>query len=112
VELGGPPFDLWESSSFRKLRFYSFSNEQIEIVVIQTESQSLVTSAATLKEFVHLAKTDSSGLVRLALGSTLQRLPVSQRADLAAPLLARQEDANDHNLPLVAGSGTWVMCIR
>src|SRR5207302_5104447 len=67
--------------------------------------QSLVTSAATLKELVRVAKTDASGLVRLALASTLQRLPVSQRADFAAPLLARKEDANDHNLPLLIWYG-------
>jgi len=67
--------------------------------------QSLVTSAATLKELVRVAKTDASGLVRLALASTLQRLPVSQRADLAAALLARTEDANDHNLPLLIWYG-------
>src|SRR5206468_1856073 len=67
--------------------------------------QSLVASADTLTEFVRAAKTDSSGLVRLALASTLQRLPVSQRADLAAPLLARKEDASDHNLPLLIWYG-------
>jgi len=67
--------------------------------------RSLVTSAATLQEFVRVAKTDSSGLVRLALASALQRLPVSQRADLAAPLIARKEDANDHNLPLLIWYG-------
>src|SRR5213594_2847560 len=67
--------------------------------------QSLMTSAATLKELVGVAKTDASGLVRLALASTLQRLPVSQRADLAAPLLAHSEDANDHNLPLLIWYG-------
>jgi putative heme-binding domain-containing protein len=63
---------------------------------------SLVTA---LEEFVRLAKTDASGLVRLALASTLQRLPVSQRAGLAAALLAREEDANDHNLPLLIWYG-------
>jgi len=63
------------------------------------------TYAATLEEFVRAAKTDTSGLVRLALASTLQRLPVSQRADLAAPLLARKEDASDHNLPLLIWYG-------
>jgi putative membrane-bound dehydrogenase-like protein len=67
--------------------------------------RSLVTSTATLTEFVRLAKTDSSGLVRLALASTLQRLPVAQRAGLAAALLARTEDANDHNLPLLVWYG-------
>ncbi|PYM11214.1 MAG: dehydrogenase, partial [Verrucomicrobia bacterium] len=58
-----------------------------------------------MKELVRVAKTDASGLVRLALASTLQRLPVSQRADLAAALLAHQEDANDHNLPLLIWYG-------
>src|SRR5213594_1968900 len=67
--------------------------------------QSLMTSAATLKELVGVAKTDASGLVRLALSSTLQRLPVPQRTDLAAALLARKEDANDHNLPLLIWYG-------
>ena len=67
--------------------------------------QSLETPVATLQEFVRLAKTDSSGLVRLALASTLQRLPVSQRAGLASPLLGRKEDASDHNLPLLIWYG-------
>ena len=62
-------------------------------------------SAALRAEFARLAKTDASGLVRLALASTLQRLPVSQRADLASPLVARKEDANDHNLPLLIWYG-------
>jgi putative membrane-bound dehydrogenase-like protein len=66
---------------------------------------SSATSAVTLAEFAGLAKTDASGLVRLALASTLQRLAVSQRAELAAPLLARNEDASDHNLPLLIWYG-------
>ena len=60
---------------------------------------------AILDDFVLAARTDSSGLVRLALASTLQRLPVTQRARLAAPLLARKEDARDHNLPLLIWYG-------
>src|ERR1051325_5445113 len=52
--------------------------------------------AATIRGLVGLAKNDGSGLVRLALASTLQRLPVSRRGDLAAALMARPEDANDH----------------
>lgn len=69
------------------------------------KSQSLVTSSPTLNEFTRLAKSDPSGLVRLALATVLQRLPVSQRAELAAPLLAHAEDANDHNLPLMIWYG-------
>ena len=71
------------------------------LVAKSEPEHSLVTSAATLAEFIRLAKTDTSALVRLALASTLQRLPVLQRTNLAAPLLAHTEDANDHNLPLL-----------
>ena len=58
-----------------------------------------------LGEFARMAHDDRSGLVRLTLASTLQRLPVAQRAALAAPLIARIEDANDHNLPLLVWYG-------
>ncbi|HEX4149878.1 MAG TPA: PVC-type heme-binding CxxCH protein, partial [Pirellulales bacterium] len=59
----------------------------------------------TLNLFRVLAEHDQSGLVRLALASTLQRLPVADRASLAAPLLAHAEDAGDHNLPLLIWYG-------
>ena len=65
----------------------------------------LVPSAATFKELVAMAAMDESGLVRLALASTLQRLPLRMRAELATPLLAHTEDANDHNLPLLIWYG-------
>src|SRR4029453_17119080 len=67
--------------------------------------QGLATSVGPLVEFIQLAKTDTSGLVRLILASTLQRLPVSQRLDLATALVSRKEDANDHNLPLLIWYG-------
>ena len=56
-------------------------------------------------ELVRLAREDPSGLVRLWLASTLQRLPVAQRADVAAALAAHKEDAADHNLPLMIWYG-------
>jgi putative membrane-bound dehydrogenase-like protein len=62
-------------------------------------------SSATFNEFVRLAKRDDSGLVRLALATVLQRLPVLERPRLAAPLLEHSEDANDHNLPLMLWYG-------
>ncbi len=55
--------------------------------------------------FVQLAEKDSSALVRLVLASTLQRLGVNQRSQLAAALVAHKEDANDHNLPLMIWYG-------
>jgi putative membrane-bound dehydrogenase-like protein len=61
--------------------------------------------AGLMTEFVRMAQSDRSGLVRLTLASTLQRLPVAQRSVLAAPLLARIQDLNDPNLPLLVWYG-------
>ncbi len=61
--------------------------------------------ADLLDRFAKMAREDRSGLVRLTLASTLQRLPVSQREPLAASLLGRTEDANDPNLPLLVWYG-------
>jgi putative membrane-bound dehydrogenase-like protein len=57
------------------------------------------------EELVRLARDDSSGLVRLALASVLQRLPIAERIPLAAALVARGEDDADHNLPLLIWYG-------
>lgn len=56
-------------------------------------------------EFEHMARRDKSGLVRLQLASTLQRLPVKDRIPLAATLAAHSEDAGDHNIPLMIWYG-------
>jgi putative membrane-bound dehydrogenase-like protein len=67
--------------------------------------QGFAPATAILRALIDLARSDASGLVRLALASTLQRLPVSQRAELAESLVAHKEDANDHNLPLLIWYG-------
>ena len=54
---------------------------------------------------VKLAKEDKSSFVRLTLASTLQRLPVAKRTELAAALLAHTEDANDPFLPYLVWYG-------
>ena len=61
--------------------------------------------ADLLAVLVRHAREDRSGLVRLVLASTLQRLPVARRAELAAPLLAHAEDAADHDIPLLLWYG-------
>jgi putative membrane-bound dehydrogenase-like protein len=68
--------------------------------------------ADLLAEFVRLARTDRSGLVRLVLTSTLQRLPMKDRPDLAAALLSRAEDANDHNLPFLLWYGLIPLAVN
>lgn len=55
------------------------------------------------------AVRDPSGLVRLVLASTLQRLPHGERAVLAMPLVEHADDADDHNLPLMVWHGLMPM---
>ncbi len=62
-------------------------------------------AAPVLAEFSRVAASDPSGLVRLALASALQRLPVEQRAALATFLVRHAKDANDHNLPALIWYG-------
>ncbi|MEM9282162.1 MAG: PVC-type heme-binding CxxCH protein [Verrucomicrobiota bacterium] len=50
-------------------------------------------------KIMEMAETDHSGLVRLTLASSLQRLPLMQRRKLGLVLAQRTEDANDHNMP-------------
>lgn len=52
-----------------------------------------------LKVLEMTAVNDKSSLVRLNLASALQRLPLSQRSNLANLLLSHNEDANDPFLP-------------
>ncbi|XZE53914.1 PVC-type heme-binding CxxCH protein [Planctomycetaceae bacterium SH139] len=59
----------------------------------------------TWQALSQLAVDEPSGLVRLTLASTLQRLPVSKRLQLATPLVQHAEDASDHNLPLLVWYG-------
>ena len=58
-------------------------------------------SQQAMNEFVHLANKGNSQLVRLHLASALQRVRPEQRWSLAEALLARTEDVDDHNLPLM-----------
>jgi hypothetical protein len=58
-------------------------------------------SDAALREFARMARQDASALVRLYLASALQRVSAEKRWDVLAGLLAKDEDAMDHNLPLM-----------
>lgn len=60
---------------------------------------------ASLDEFVRMAREDSSGLVLLTLASTLQRLPLGARYELAVELIQRAEYAEDRDLPLLVWYG-------
>jgi putative membrane-bound dehydrogenase-like protein len=62
-------------------------------------------SADLRAKFATMARNESSGLVRLVLASTLQRLPANRRVELAQALLSRALDASDHNLPALIWTG-------
>ncbi|MBC7366841.1 MAG: c-type cytochrome, partial [Undibacterium sp.] len=82
-------------------------DEHIRIWAIRllTDDRASVPPTAIIERLVRLASTEPSALVRLALASALQRLPDEARAQLASPLLARGEDASDHNIPLMLWYG-------
>lgn len=52
-----------------------------------------------------LARTDTSPIVRLALASGLQRLPLNDRWPIAEALVGHAEDAKDANIPLMIWYG-------
>jgi len=58
-------------------------------------------SEIALTRFQELAAQDPSAYVRLHLSSGLQRLPLSDRWNIATNLLHHSEDATDKNLPLM-----------
>ncbi len=60
---------------------------------------------ANLQRFAAMADDDDSALVRLALASALQRLPLADRWAIAENLVRHVEDAGDHNLPLMIWYG-------
>jgi putative membrane-bound dehydrogenase-like protein len=58
-------------------------------------------SKSELAKFGELAKSDPSPVVRLALASALQRMPLEDRWPILEALVDHSEDSDDHNLPLM-----------
>jgi putative membrane-bound dehydrogenase-like protein len=58
-------------------------------------------SPALLAKFEQMAREETSALARLALASTLQRLPLKDRWPIVEKLMAHGEDSTDPNLPLM-----------
>lgn len=76
-------------------------NIRVWAIKLLTDNPDFFEAADLKKKFVEMAAHDPSGLVRLTLASTLQRLPAAERGDLARALIAHTEDVDDHNLPLM-----------
>ncbi len=77
-------------------------NEWVRAWTVQLLSERGAPSDAVRGELVRLAREDASQVVRLYVMSAAQKVPAEQRWDLVAGLVSHAEDANDHNLPLMA----------
>lgn len=78
----------------------------IDTVMSQRPARAEVApDPAILEDLIQMARADRSALVRLAFASVLQRLALEHREALALALVAHQEDAGDHNLPLLIWYG-------
>ena len=83
------------------LKQLSARSEYVRAWAIQLAFEEGNPSAAVLKEVAKLAASDTSAFVRLYIAAALQRTPVASRPPVLEALLARPEDAGDHNLPLM-----------
>jgi putative membrane-bound dehydrogenase-like protein len=77
----------------------------IDTIFSQRVGVDIDVSDDLLRRLSAMARDDRSGLVRLVLASTLQRLPVRRRVPLARALLSRSDDDRDHNLPSLIWTG-------
>ncbi|MFO0948173.1 MAG: PVC-type heme-binding CxxCH protein [Planctomycetota bacterium] len=68
---------------------------------VQLLAEDRAASSTELATLAKLAEMDSSPAVRLAIASAVNRLPVAQRWEIVASLSKHEEDAEDHNLPLM-----------
>jgi hypothetical protein len=89
----------------KTIQLLDHASEHVRWWGIHWLSESGKVSAAALDKFARMSRDDGSRLVRLALASALQRLPVDQRWSIAEGLAGHGEDADDPNLPLMIWYG-------
>jgi putative membrane-bound dehydrogenase-like protein len=76
-------------------------HEYVRCWAIQLLAEQKSVSAAARSEFLALAKADPSPAVRLYLAAAMQRLPLEERWETLEVLAGIEQDAGDHNLPLM-----------
>ena len=74
-------------------------DEYVRAWAVQLLTEDGMPSAAALNRFAEMAREDESPAVRKYLAAALQRLDQDARWDIAEGLVARAEDAEDHNIP-------------
>ncbi len=85
------------------LRALDSPSEHVRAFAIQSLCEARRPSPRALERFAGLAAADPSAVVRLYLASALQRIPEAERWQIAEALVARAEDTEDANIPLM----TW-----
>jgi hypothetical protein len=84
------------------LNLLGHENEYVRSWAVYLLVEAARPSTEALTRLAAMARQDTSALVRLYLASALQRVPAETRWDVLAGLLGRDEDAGDHNQPLMA----------
>ena len=88
-----------------QLETLSNPHEHVRAWAVMLDVEAGKAPAKVLARMAELAKSDPSPVVRLALASALQRLPVADRGAIAEALLAHEEDAEDAQIPLMIWYG-------
>jgi len=77
------------------------NQEWLRAWAIQLLCENNALPPVALKRFEAMAASDKSPVVRRYLASTLQRIPPDQRWEILIRLVRHEEDAADHNLPMM-----------
>ncbi|MBI2950315.1 MAG: c-type cytochrome [Verrucomicrobia bacterium] len=86
-------------------RLLANPQEHIRAWTVQLALEKRNASSRLLARLAALAEHEPSPVARLALASSLQRLPLRERLPIAQALGAHGEDAEDSNLPLMIWYG-------
>lgn len=74
-------------------------DEYVRAWAVQLLNEDRAAPPVALERFVSMARSEPSAVVRLYLAAALQRIDPAARWSIASELMARTEDAADHNVP-------------
>ena len=81
------------------------ASEHVRSWAVRLEVEDRAVTRGRLLQLTELARLDPSPVVRVELAAALQRLPGADRWPIARELVRHEEDARDHNLPLMIWYG-------
>src|SRR6185295_6257521 len=96
---------IGDFSEANAMKLLKHDSEHLRWWAVQFLCEDKHPGAAALEQFARLAHDDPSPMVRLALASALQRLPLEQRWKIVEGLIGHENDAADQNLPLMIWYG-------